>query len=99
VGLIRLLDFALLSFLVWFVWSQLLRGWRAASAAERSGAPPAGKAPPPYAREGAADATAVTLERCSVCGVHVPSGRTLPGRGGEVFCSDACRVRGPARPS
>ena len=30
--LVRLLDFALLAFLVWWVWSQVIRGWRAAEA-------------------------------------------------------------------
>jgi hypothetical protein len=94
----RLLDFALLTFLVWLVWSQVLRGWRAANAAARE-APqrsPDRSGQPPGAAAAAGQAT-VTLVRCGACGVHVPSGRTLPGPGGEVFCSDACRARGAAR--
>jgi hypothetical protein len=97
-ALIRLLDFALLTFLVWLVWSQVIRGWRSASAApaDRRRQDP----PPPSPASGAAgpapEPPLLTLVRCSVCGVHVPSGRTLPGTAGEAFCSDACRVRGAA---
>jgi hypothetical protein len=97
-ALIRLLDFALLTFLVWFVWSQVVRGYRAASAAERAATGAAGRATPRPAGAAAGDAAAMTLVRCSACGVHVPSARTLPGAGGgEVFCSDACRARGVGR--
>jgi len=99
-ALIRLLDFALLTFLVWLVWSQVIRGWRAARAAA---APPENH--PGGQRDQAAprqpgDAAAqepLTLVRCGVCGVHVPSGRTLPGPAGQVFCSDSCRARAAAR--
>jgi hypothetical protein len=93
---IRLLDFALLTFLVWLVWSQVIRGWRAANAA--SGDHGHG-APPSQPRQPSATATApepVTLVRCSACGVHVPSGRTLPGPAGQIFCSDGCRARAGA---
>ena len=95
-ALIRLLDFALLTFLVWLVWSQVIRGWLAASAApgdhdggrrgQRGQAPAQG-------RQGAAAPEPMTLVRCSVCGVHVPSGRALPGPAGGFFCSDTCRTR------
>jgi hypothetical protein len=98
VALIRLLDFALLTFLVWLVWSQLIRGWRSASAAaadaRRQAPPPPGTRPAGTAPE----QPLLTLVRCSACGVHVPSARILPGTAGEVFCSDACRARGAARP-
>jgi len=98
VALIRLLDFALLTFLVWMVWSQLIRGWRSASAAAdaRRQAP---RPPAASAAGAAADPQLLNLVRCSACGVHVPSARILPGTAGEVFCSDACRARGAARPS
>lgn len=86
-ALIRLLDFAILTFIAWWVWSQVIRGWRAANAAEsRAQAPPPGAAAP--------DPPPVNLVRCRACGVHVPSGRTLAGAAGEVFCSDACLARG-----
>ena len=97
-ALIRLLDFALLAFLVWLVWSQVIRGWRAAAAApaataeaqrRQSSTAPGAAAPQEQAP--------VMLVRCGACGVHVPSGRTLPGPAGEVFCSEACRARGAAR--
>jgi hypothetical protein len=94
--LIRLLDFALLTFLVWMVWSQVIRGWRAANAAP--GNHDRGQASPPRPPSAAASAQeAVTLVRCSVCGVHLPSGRALPGPPGDFFCSDACRARTAAR--
>jgi hypothetical protein len=90
--MLRLLDFALLTFLVWLVWSQLIRGWRASMAAPRG--------PEPAASRGAArqDEPPMTLVPCEACGVHVPSARTLPGPAGKVFCSEACRAGG-ARPS
>jgi hypothetical protein len=103
-ALIRLLDFALLTFLVWLVWSQLIRGWRSAStppANAADGADPRRQAPRPPAAGAAGTASEqplLTLVRCSACGVHVPSARILPGAAGEVFCSDACRGRGAARP-
>ena len=91
-ALVRLLDFALLTFLVWLVWGQVIRGWRAASAA-------ASRAQAARSQAGAAAAaarqpTAVVLERCAGCGVFVPAGRTLPGPAGEVFCSESCRAGG-----
>jgi len=102
-ALIRLLDFALLTFLVWLVWSQLIRGWRSAStppAHAGDAADPRRQAPRPPAASTAGAAPEqplLTLVRCSACGVHVPSARMLPGAAGEVFCSDACRARGAAR--
>src|SRR6202023_2207783 len=45
-ALIRLLDFALLTFLVWLVWSQLIRGWRSASAPPANAANDADAADP-----------------------------------------------------
>ena len=102
-ALIRLLDFALLSFLVWMVWSQVIRGWRAASAASdrrkdetRADANRRQPTAPPGAAA-APEQAAVTLVRCGACGVHVPSVRMLPGPAGEAFCSEACRSRGAAR--
>lgn len=104
-ALIRLLDFALLSFLVWMVWSQVIRGWRAAAAAHdrrsdqsRAEATEANRrqAAPPAAASSQENA-AVTLVRCGACGVHVPSARMLPGQTGESFCSETCRSRGTAR--
>ncbi|HEY6320842.1 MAG TPA: PP0621 family protein [Thermoanaerobaculia bacterium] len=103
-ALIRLLDFALLTFLVWLVWSQLIRGWRSA------GTPPANAAdaadprrqpsrPPAASAAGTApEPPLLTLVRCNACGVHVPSARILTGAAGEIFCSDACRARGAASP-
>jgi endogenous inhibitor of DNA gyrase (YacG/DUF329 family) len=95
-AMIRLLDFALLAFVVWLVWSQVIRGWRAASSAGGRGHAPA--APSADDAAHSQEPPAMTLVPCSVCGVHVPSGRTLPGRAGEIFCSETCRVRG-ARPA
>ena len=89
--LIRLLDFALLTFLLWLVWSQLIRGWRAAHMAASRGAEPAASG------AAARDEPPLILVRCGTCGVHVPSARTLPGPAGQVFCSEACRA-GAARP-
>ena len=100
-ALIRLLDFALLSFLVWLVWSQLIRGWRSASTPPADAADPRRQASRPAAANAAGTAPEpplLTLVRCNVCGVHVPSARILPGAAGEIFCSDACRVRGAASP-
>jgi uncharacterized protein len=102
-ALIRLLDFALLTFLVWLVWSQLIRGWRSASTPAANAADTADprRQPPgsPATRAAAApEPPPLTLVRCNACGVHVPSARLLPGAAGEVFCSDACRARGAARP-
>lgn len=90
---IRLLDLALLTFVVWMVWSHLIRGWRAASMAASRGA-----APDPPAGAAAPGEPPMNLVRCGACGVHVPSARTLPGPVGTVFCSEACRAAG-ARPS
>jgi hypothetical protein len=89
-GLIRLLDFAVLSFLVWLVWSQVIRGWRAAITASRVPPPAPGAAGPATRQQPAA----VTLERCTGCGTYVPAGRMLPGAAGEAFCSEACRAGG-----
>ena len=101
-ALIRLLDFALLTFLVWLVWSQLIRGWRSASTPPAAATDPrrqAPRPPPPASAAGTApEPPLLTLVRCNACGVHVPSARILPGAAGEVFCSDACRARGAARP-
>jgi hypothetical protein len=105
-ALIRLLDFALLTFLVWLVWSQLIRGWRSAStpaanaadAADPRRQPPRSPAASAAAAAAASEPPLLTLVRCNACGVHVPSARLLPGAAGEVFCSDACRARGAARP-
>jgi hypothetical protein len=85
--MIRLLDFALLAFLLWFVWSQVIRQWRAV---------PPPRAGRPAARPPAAPA-ALTLVRCDSCGVHVPGERILTGGGGEAFCSAECRTRGAVR--
>jgi hypothetical protein len=95
-ALIRLLDFALLTFLVWLVWSQVIRGWRSASATTVD---PRRQTPPsrPSSAAAAPEPPPLTLVPCSACGVHVPSGRTLPGAAGEVYCSDACRAQGAAR--
>ncbi len=93
--MIRLLDFALLSFLVWFVWSQLIRGWRQAAAARRGAAAAAASRPAAATPESAA---AMTLVRCDGCGVHIPSARTLADGTGRVFCSDACRAKAERRP-
>ncbi|HVT57379.1 MAG TPA: hypothetical protein VHR45_03180 [Thermoanaerobaculia bacterium] len=106
----RLVDFVLLVFLFWFCWSNLRRWLRAASgtppAAGSAAGRPAGSAGngEHAGRTGASTgraqppgAAAVTLVRCSSCGVYVPSTRTLPGRAaGEFFCSEACRARGTA---
>src|SRR5258707_15833104 len=89
--LIRLLDFALLTFLVWMVWSQVIRGWRAAHMAASRGAEP------PASGAAARDEPPLILVRCGTCGVHVPSARTLPGPAGQGFCPGACPGR-PARP-
>jgi len=100
-ALIRLLDFALLTFLVWLVWSQLIRGWRSASTPPANAADPRRQPPrPPAARAAgtAPEPPLLTLVRCNACGVHVPSARILPGAAGEIFCSDACRARGAASP-
>jgi hypothetical protein len=92
VAMVRLLDFALLAFLVWLVWNQVIRGWRAASMAGGRG--PARAARPANDAARSQEPPAMTLVPCSACGVHVPSGRTLPGRAGEIFCSEACRAGG-----
>jgi hypothetical protein len=104
-ALIRLLDFALLTFLVWLVWSQLIRGWRSASAPPANAgdaADPRRQPTRPPATSAAAGTASeqplLTLVRCNACGVHVPSARILPGTAGEIFCSEACRARGAARP-
>ncbi|HXO42651.1 MAG TPA: hypothetical protein VN999_14455 [Thermoanaerobaculia bacterium] len=103
-ALIRLLDFALLTFLVWLVWSQLIRGWRSASTPPANAGDAADprhqpRRPPAASAAGtASEQPLLTLVRCNACGVHVPSARILPGTAGEIFCSDACRARGAARP-
>jgi hypothetical protein len=94
-GLLRFFDFALLTFLVWLVWSRVIHGWRAAIAASRVPPPSAPGAAGTAARQQPA---AVTLERCTGCGTYVPVGRMLPGAAGEAFCSEACRTSG-ARPT
>jgi hypothetical protein len=96
--MIRLLDFALLSFLVWFVWSQLIRGWRSAGAARRRGSGEGGDAGRGPAATTPASAAALTLVRCDGCGVHVPIGRALADGSGAIFCSDTCRARAGVRP-
>ncbi|MBV8202636.1 MAG: deaminase [Acidobacteria bacterium] len=98
--IIRLLDFALLTFLVWLVWSQVIRDWRGASAAPADHAGGSGgqggqrgQPPPPRKARGPAAQEPMTLVRCGVCGVHVPSGRALPGPAGGFVCSEACRAQ------
>lgn len=101
--MIRLLDFALLTFLVWFVWSEVLRGWRQASARPAHPADTGGQAPGtagarPRGAAAGDSAAAMTLVRCDSCSVHVPSARALPGAGGRVFCSETCRARSETAP-
>jgi hypothetical protein len=97
----RFFEFLLLCFLLWFIWGQVFRGWREAKAAERAAAANTGAhsrgATAPGGPAAPADPAAMTLVRCTSCGVHVPSGRTLPGTAGEVFCSAACQARGVRR--
>lgn len=98
----RLLEFALLSFIAWMVWTQVIQEWRSPSSAPRDPRLQAPPPPPPpssssAANAGAAQQPALTLVPCSSCGVHVPSSRTLPGPAGEVYCSAACRGRGASR--
>lgn len=47
---------------------------------KRQGPPPAAPRPPPAAPQGQA------MVACAQCGLHLPQGEALPGRGG-VFCS------------
>jgi len=54
-------------------------------AAKRARPPVAKKAPPPPAELPPQD-----MVSCAQCGLHLPQGEALPGRGG-VFCSDAHR--------
>jgi hypothetical protein len=91
VPLVRLLDFALLAFLVWWVWSQVIRGWRAAEAQRAAQAAAAAASAAASQAASQQSQGVMTLVPCARCGVHVPAGRTLPGRGGQVYCSDACR--------
>ncbi len=55
------------------------------------GAPPRAQVPPPRA------AATETLVACAACGAYLPASRALKraGGGGEVFCSEECRKRGP----
>ena len=48
-----------------------------------------GAAPPPLKPDAARGPQ--TMVRCSQCGLHLPQGEALPGRGG-VFCGDAHRA-------
>jgi hypothetical protein len=56
---------------------------------------PPRQVPPPRPPQ----AVTETLVPCAACGTFVPAGRTRPGagRGGEVFCPEACRTGGAAR--
>jgi hypothetical protein len=92
--IVRLLDFALLSFLAWLIWSQVFRQWRDAAAARRRAA--GGGAAAPRATQAAQNPAAMTLVRCTACGVHMPADRMLGSRPGQVFCSPACQARGAA---
>jgi hypothetical protein len=59
------------------------------------GAPPRAQVPPPRA---AAAAVTETLVACAACGTYLPASRALKragGGGGEVFCSEECRKKGP----
>ena len=47
-------------------------------------------AAPPQAKPGAPSGPQ-TMVRCVQCGIHLPQGEALPGRGG-VFCGDAHRA-------
>jgi hypothetical protein len=96
VPLVRLLDLALLTIAVWWVWSRVIRGWRQANDAQRAAQAAASIAAASSHTShsaGQQEAGAMTLLPCARCGVHVPAGRTLPGRGSQVYCSDACRGR------
>ncbi len=93
--IVRLLDFALLSFLAWLIWSQVFRQWRHAAAARRRAAGGGGAAAS-RATRAPQDPAAMTLVRCSACGVHMPADRMLGGHPGQVFCSPACQARGAA---
>jgi hypothetical protein len=56
------------------------------------GAPPRAQVPPPRA------AVAETLVACAACGAYLPASRALTragGGGGELFCSEECRNKGP----
>ena len=50
----------------------------------RRGAPPPAAKPTPTTE-------AQAMVRCGQCGIHLPQGEALPGRGG-VFCGDAHRA-------
>ncbi|HUG24602.1 PP0621 family protein [Piscinibacter sp.] len=50
------------------------------------------RVPPPSApRGGAQPPKKEAMLECAQCGLHLPRGEALPGRGG-VFCSDAHRA-------
>lgn len=63
----------------------LLAVWMIRGARRRVEPPPAADAPQ---KQGNA---AQTIIACAQCGVHLPSGEALPGRGG-VFCGEAHRA-------
>lgn len=82
--MLRLLALIILVLLIWMVLSALLTRLRGGGA-RRGGSRPVEKAGPP----------GEPLLRCESCGVRVPASRILPSAGGEVFCSEDCRRRGP----
>lgn len=49
------------------------------------------RVPPSEARKPSRGADAQTMVVCAQCGVHLPRGEALPGRGG-VFCGEAHRA-------
>lgn len=46
--------------------------------------------PPPAARPPQAPASPQSMVQCAQCGMHLPQGEALPGRGG-VFCGEPHR--------
>ncbi|HEY1090266.1 MAG TPA: PP0621 family protein [Burkholderiaceae bacterium] len=69
-----LLLLALVALVFWWLGQR-----RAEPRSSEAPPPPAPKAPPPQ-----------DMLACAQCGLHLPSGEALPGRGG-VFCSAAHR--------
>ncbi len=61
--------------------------WLLRSANRRRVPPPAPSKPPSAGAQDAPEA----IVACAHCGLHLPRGEALPGRGG-VFCSEAHRT-------
>ncbi len=79
-GIIRLLLYAALFWLLYRLFKGLLPGAR-----------PQARGPGPGPRPDAGRLDGGELVQDPVCGVYVPKATALRGPGGEYFCSESCR--------